>query len=54
MNYFLILIVLSGSGVSTQSIPFESSAGCLKALSSVLEMEKGTHLTIKSRCVKND
>jgi len=39
MTYFLVLIVISNTNISTQSIPFSSSINCTQAIQKILEME---------------
>jgi hypothetical protein len=51
--YILILITIINSHVSVTTAEFESSAGCLKAISAALELEsKKDDIKIKARCVQ--
>jgi hypothetical protein len=51
MNYILILVMTTSSGITSQSIRFNSQPACLQAMSRVIDdMEK--HLKIKAVCVQ--
>jgi hypothetical protein len=51
--YTLVLLVIVNSNVSLTTVEFNSSAKCMKAIDTMLELEKYGY-KIKARCVQND
>ena len=48
--YVLILVVMINTNVSVTTTNFKSSATCLSAINSALQLESSS-ITIKARCV---
>jgi len=49
MSFILIMIIVNGSAVSSQSVKFYSQTACLKAMQQVVELE--TRFVVKATCV---
>lgn len=49
--YVLLLIAISNTHISTQSIKFSESSSCMQAIQKILEMEK-KDVVIRARCLK--
>lgn len=52
MNYILLVVILHGPSISTNTLTFKDEVSCLKAIDKILDLEKTKVLTVKATCFK--